>query len=89
MLVTLPLHQRRRATTRRAGIQGFDPTNQALAGLALGSLVIGVLGVLAMTGEYGSGTIRSSLAAMPRRAVFFAAKAIVVGAAAARRRRWS
>ena len=47
--------------------QGFDPTNPALAGLALGSLVIGVLGVSAITGEYGSGTIRSSLAAAPRR----------------------
>ncbi len=59
--------------------QGFDPTNQALAGLALGSLVIGILGVLSMTGEYGSGTIRSSLTATPRRAVFFGAKAIVMG----------
>lgn len=59
--------------------QGFDPTNQALAGLALGSLVIGILGVLAMTGEYGSGTVRSSLTATPRRSVFFGAKAIVMG----------
>ena len=58
---------------------GFDPTNVALAGLALGSLVIGVLGVLSMTGEYGSGTIRSSLAATPRRTAFFGAKAIVFG----------
>lgn len=59
--------------------QNFDPTNQALAGFALASLVVGILSVLSMTGEYGSGTIRSSLAATPRRAVFFAAKAIVVG----------
>ena len=35
-----------------------------------------------MTGEYGSGTIRSSLAATPRRTVFFAAKVIVFGAVA-------
>jgi ABC-2 type transport system permease protein len=62
--------------------QGFDPTNAALAGLALGSLVVGVLAVLSMTGEYGSGTIRSSLAATPRRSVFFAAKVIVFGAGA-------
>jgi ABC-2 type transport system permease protein len=57
--------------------RNFDPTNQSLAGLAIGSLVIGVLGVLSMTGEYGSGTIRTSLSAQPRRHVFFAAKATV------------
>jgi ABC-2 type transport system permease protein len=62
--------------------QGFDPTNTALAGLALGSLVMGILGAMSMTGEYGSGTIRSSLAAVPRRSVFFSAKVIVFGACA-------
>lgn len=62
--------------------RGFDPTNTALAGLALGSLVIGVLAILSMTGEYGSGTIRSSLAGLPRRPVFFAAKVTVIGAGA-------
>ena len=50
--------------------QGFDPTNQSLTGLAIGSLTIGLLGVLMITGEYGSGTIRSSLAAIPRRPLF-------------------
>ena len=46
---------------------GFDSTNQSLTGMAIGSLAIGVLGVLMITGEYSSGTIRSSLAATPRR----------------------
>jgi len=59
---------------------GFDPTNQSLTGMALGSLAIGVLGVLTITGEYGSGTIRSSLAATPRRTLFLTGKAMVVGA---------
>ncbi len=59
--------------------QGFDPTNQSLAGLAIGSLALGVLGILAMSGEYGSGTIRSSLAAMPRRGVLLGAKVLVIG----------
>ncbi len=59
--------------------QGFDPTNQSLAGLAVGSLAIGVLGVLAISGEYGTGTIRSSLSAMPRRGVLLTAKVVVVG----------
>ena len=38
--------------------EAFDPTNSSLAGFALASLIIGVLSVLSMTGEYGSGTIR-------------------------------
>jgi energy-coupling factor transporter ATP-binding protein EcfA2 len=59
--------------------KNFDPTNTSLAGFALASLVIGILAVLSMTGEYGSGTIRSSLAATPRRSVFFGAKALVLG----------
>jgi ABC-2 type transport system permease protein len=63
----------------RGWYQGFDPTNQSLAGLAIGSLALGVLGIMAMSGEYGSGTIRSSLAAMPRRGVLLSAKVIVIG----------
>ncbi len=59
--------------------QDFDPTNQSMAGLALGSLVIGILGIMVITGEYGTGTMRSSLAATPRRSVLLAAKVIVVG----------
>jgi ABC-2 type transport system permease protein len=57
----------------------FDPTNQSLSGIALGQLTIGVLGVLMITGEYGSGTIRSSLAATPRRPLLLGAKALVIG----------
>ena len=63
----------------RGWYDGFDPTNQSLAGLAIGSLTLGILGVLAMSGEYGSGTIRSSLAAMPRRGVLLTAKVVLVG----------
>jgi ABC-2 type transport system permease protein len=59
---------------------GFDPTNQSLTGIALGQLTIGVLGVLMITGEYGSGTIRSSLAATPRRPLLLGAKTLVIGA---------
>jgi len=56
-----------------------DLTNNALAGSALGLLLIGVLGVLTMTGEYSSGTIRASLAAVPKRSLFLVAKAAVFG----------
>jgi ABC-type transport system involved in multi-copper enzyme maturation permease subunit len=57
----------------------FDPTSTSLIGVFFGQLTIGVLGVLVMTGEYGSGTIRATLAAAPRRALVLAAKAAVFG----------
>ncbi|MFE0136042.1 ABC transporter permease subunit [Streptomyces sp. NPDC059037] len=57
----------------------FDPTNNVLAGVAVGQLLIGVLGVLVVTGEYSSGTIRSTLAATPNRRLVLAAKAAVYG----------
>lgn len=57
----------------------FDPVNNVLAGVALGQLVIGVLGVLMMSGEYSSGTIRSTLAAVPDRRLLLTAKAAVLG----------
>ncbi|MGH9093007.1 MAG: ABC transporter permease subunit [Acidimicrobiales bacterium] len=66
----------------RAWYRGFDPTNESLAGLLVAVLAIGVLGALAVTGEYASGTIRSSLAATPRRPLLLAGKVAVVGAAA-------
>lgn len=57
-----------------------DLTNNALAGMIPGLLLAGVLGVLTMTGEYTSGMIRSTLAAIPRRQLVLAAKAAVFGA---------
>ena len=59
-----------------------DLTNNALAGVVPGLLLTGVLGVLVMTGEYSSGTIRATLAATPRRPLLLAAKAAVFGAVA-------
>jgi ABC-2 type transport system permease protein len=60
----------------------FDPTNVSLAGLIFSLLVIGVLGVLVMSAEYGTGTIRSSLAAVPRRPLLLVTKAAVFAAVA-------
>jgi hypothetical protein len=60
----------------------FDPANISLAGLAFAPLVIGIAGVLVMSGEYGSGLIRSTLAAAPRRRLVLAAKAVVLAAVA-------
>lgn len=55
----------------------FDPTSRSLTGLLFGQLAIGVLGVLVMSAEYGTGTIRSTLAAVPSRRRVLAAKALV------------
>src|SRR5580704_12053895 len=60
----------------------WDPTNESLAGTIFGQLAIAVFGVLAITGEYASGTIRSSIAAVPRRTPLLAAKAAVYGGVA-------
>jgi hypothetical protein len=57
-----------------------DLTNNALAGVVPGVLLVGVLGVLTMTSEYTSGTMRATLAATPRRPLVLAAKAAVFGA---------
>lgn len=55
----------------------FDPTSVSLAGVTLAQLAIGVLGVLIITSEYGSGAIRSTLVAVPQRRSVLAAKATV------------
>ena len=47
-------------------------------GLAFGQIVVSVLGALVITGEYASGQIRSSLAAVPRRGHLLLAKAVVL-----------
>jgi len=52
----------------------FDPLFATFYSLTLGQLALVVFGVMAVSGEYSSGSIRSSLAAMPQRAGFFAAK---------------
>jgi ABC-2 type transport system permease protein len=59
-----------------------DLTNNALAGVVPGLLLVGVLGVLVMTSEYTSGMIRATLAAVPSRPLVLAAKAAVFGGVA-------
>jgi ABC-2 type transport system permease protein len=56
-----------------------DPVNSMMTGMFAGVLLAGVLGVLAVTSEYTSGTIRATLAAAPRRPLVLAAKAAVFG----------
>ena len=53
------------------------PAN-ALSGLFLGQLVIVVFGAMAITAEYSTGMIRTSLTSQPRRATLFWAKTLIV-----------
>jgi ABC-type transport system involved in multi-copper enzyme maturation permease subunit len=56
---------------------GFDPTQQSLTGMIVAGLTGGVFGALLITGEYASGTIRTTLSATPRRQVVLTAKLAV------------
>ncbi|WP_120339175.1 ABC transporter permease subunit [Cryobacterium soli] len=47
-------------------------------GIIFGQLVVAVLGVLSISGEYSTGMVRSSLTAVPRRLPVLAAKAVVL-----------
>jgi hypothetical protein len=55
----------------------FDPTGLSLRGLLFSQLVIGVLGALVISAEYGTVTIRATLSAVPHRPLVLAAKATV------------
>ncbi|MDQ1463140.1 MAG: type transport system permease protein [Actinomycetota bacterium] len=59
----------------------FDPTQTSLRGTYLAQLAIGVLGVLAVTGEYSTGMIRATLSAVPRRLPVLWGKLVVFAAA--------
>lgn len=60
----------------------LDSTRISLGGLHLSQVAIGLLGVLVITSEYGSGMIRATLAAVPQRRLMLAAKALTFAAAA-------
>jgi ABC-2 type transport system permease protein len=65
------------ATSSLSNKATWDPTSNSLSGLGLAQLAVAVLGVMAVAGEYSSGMIRTTLAAVPRRSRWFTAKAAV------------
>jgi ABC-2 type transport system permease protein len=68
-------------STMSAGARaGMDPVNQSLIGVNLAQLTVGVLGVLLAAGEYTTGMIRATFAAVPRRLPVLVAKAGVLAA---------
>lgn len=59
---------------RQLTAPGFDPVGLGLSVVPLGMIVLVIMGILAVTGEYASGSIRSSLLAVPDRVRFYYAK---------------
>jgi ABC-type transport system involved in multi-copper enzyme maturation permease subunit len=59
----------------------FDSASVSLAGVQLAQFAVGVLGVLFVTGEYATGSIRVSLTAVPRRLPMLWGKAVTLGLA--------
>jgi len=57
---------------------GQDPTKVSLTGIYLGQVAVAMVAVLAMSSEYSSGMIRTTLAAMPHRITVLAAKAALL-----------
>jgi ABC-2 type transport system permease protein len=57
----------------------FDPLDVNFNFVIIGILLFGVLGALVVTNEYGSGLIRTTLAATPQRGLVLAAKAVLAG----------
>jgi len=57
----------------------FDAVQTSFSGSGLGQLAMIAFGVMVVSGEYSTGMIRSSLAAVPQRSVFLAAKILVAG----------
>ena len=62
------------------GPNGADPTSTVLAGILLAPLIIGVLGVMNITSEYATGTIRSTMTLVPKRLPVLGAKIAVLTA---------
>ena len=61
-----------------AGNSAAAGVSSALLGLLFAQLVLGVVGVLAFSGEYGTGMIRATLAVVPSRLPVLWAKLIVL-----------
>jgi ABC-2 type transport system permease protein len=60
----------------------IDPVSQSLSGIFLGQMAIIVLGALAISSEYSTGGIRTTLTAVPQRLRLLGAKALVLTAMA-------
>jgi ABC-2 type transport system permease protein len=61
-----------------SGAAGESPGSFVTWGMMIAQITAVVLGAMIVTGEYGTGMIRATLSATPRRGAVFAAKALVL-----------
>ena len=66
------------AVTCPSGGCAVDPAKLSLTGVNLGQALVAIVAVLAISGEYSNGMIRTTLTAMPRRTTVLAAKAAIL-----------
>lgn len=59
-----------------------DPAGTSLAGMFLAQVAFAIVGVLAMSAEYSTGMIRTTVAAVPQRGYVLGGKAVVLGVSA-------
>ena len=57
---------------------GFDPTATSLGGVLLAQFAVGTLGIISMSSEYATGSIRTTLSAVPKRLRMLSAKGLVM-----------
>lgn len=55
-----------------------DPTTTSLSGMMLAQIIVGIVGVLAITSEFANGMIRATFAAVPTRLPVLWAKVVVI-----------
>lgn len=55
----------------------FEPIGRTLVGVNLAQLIVGVLGVLLISGEYATGMVRATFSAVPRRLPVLTTKAVL------------
>jgi ABC-2 type transport system permease protein len=79
IMVTVAVSTAAIAATRCPAGTGcpVDTTKLSLTGVQFGQAIVAILAVLRISSEYSTGMIRTTLAAMPRRAAVLAAKAAV------------
>jgi len=65
------------STRSLAARLAFDPTRSSLSGMLFAQLAIGILGVLVVSAEYSTGTIRTTFSAVPRRPMVLVAKVVL------------
>jgi ABC-2 type transport system permease protein len=66
------------AVTCPSGGCSVDPAKLSLTGIELGQAIVAILGVVAISSEYSTGMIRTTLTAIPHRTGVLTAKAVIL-----------